>query len=80
MLHYLLREVYGEHNKITLKKGYMSFQSNQLGTLSMYDGNLRSGSIVRRQRDDDSQNKFLQINYCEEELLCIIHCMHVYMN
>jgi hypothetical protein len=35
---------------------------------------------VRRQRDDDSQNKLLQINYCEEELLCIINCMHVYMN
>ena len=30
MLHYLLSEVYGQHNKITLKKGYMSFQSNQL--------------------------------------------------
>jgi hypothetical protein len=28
---------------------------------------------IRRQRDDDNQNKLLQINYCEEELLCIIH-------
>ena len=41
------------------------------GTLSMH---------VRRQRDDDSQIKLLQINYCEEELLCILStaCRPIY--
>jgi hypothetical protein len=29
---------------------------------------------VRRQRDDDTEPK--QINYCEEELLCIIHYIY----
>jgi hypothetical protein len=38
---------------------------------------IRDLKHVRRQRDDDSQNKLLQINYCEEELLCIIHCMYI---
>ena len=42
-----------------------------------YDPNIRDLKHVRRQRDDDSQNKLLQINYCEEELLCIIHCMYI---
>jgi hypothetical protein len=51
---------------------YFNFSSNK--------SDIRDLKHVRRQRDDDSQNKLLQINYCEEELLCIIHCMHVYMN
>ena len=38
---------------------------------------IRDLKHVRRQRDGDSQNKLLQINYCEEELLCIIHCMYI---
>jgi hypothetical protein len=40
---------------------------------------IRNIKHVRRQRDDDSQNKLLQINYCEEELLSsIIHSACVY--
>ena len=41
-------------------------------------GAIRDLKHVRRQRDDDSQNKLFQINYCEEELLCIIHSACIY--
>jgi hypothetical protein len=41
------------------------------------EGDNRDLKHVRRQRDDVNQNKLLQINYCDEELLCIIHSMYI---